>query len=225
MGRDYLKITDKGNIVLEQMFSALAESGKDSIAEELQYAIKLLAGFALDSIDMAEKLEDPISKMRFLHKKCDESGMLWEHAFTRLLGPMPKATCKPQCNSCCSIRTDVCGFEADFLRSIAKPHHVEQARRGASDKDMENLDSFMKLGFKSRICPFNSKSGLCTVYEDRPISCRKHRVASPVNLCQDFKNDPLVKNIINVGYEIFFAYVGDKYGVSGLRYEVSKKQI
>lgn len=88
-------------------------------------------------------------------------------------------TCRRGCNFCCYQNVDVTWDEAALLLEVA-----------ADTIDWERLNDQLpghkKIEYRKRACVF-LKDGECSVYENRPISCRKYLVANDPEQCNSEK--------------------------------------
>jgi len=76
----------------------------------------------------------------------------------------PFVACKKGCSSCCHMNVSVTRAEAERIAKAAgrKLAPIASAPRHAPDK------------FAGKPCPFLDERGSCSIYADRPLSCRKH---------------------------------------------------
>ena len=87
-------------------------------------------------------------------------------------------TCKRGCSDCCTLNVSCYPDEARIL--------AEKVLSGEVEIDKERLKRW-KLGSKEEadmVCPFQSDSGDCRVYEDRPVMCSRMLVTSPACNCK-----------------------------------------
>jgi Fe-S-cluster containining protein len=91
-------------------------------------------------------------------------------------------SCFKGCSFCCHIHVTVTKAEADACVTYAKANNVDidykllQAQQGLV---MENWKS---IPYNMRKCVF-LKDNACSVYEYRPINCRKYYVVTDPKLC------------------------------------------
>jgi len=76
----------------------------------------------------------------------------------------PEAVCKSGCNACCYQAVTVTIEEAKHLARHLKPGDIEQLQAQKNFSDWEPFDE------RSR-CVF-LRDGKCSIYKDRPLSCR-----------------------------------------------------
>jgi Fe-S-cluster containining protein len=98
-----------------------------------------------------------------------------------------QATCRAGCAHCCHTTVRVSGDEADLL--------VEKITNGEAQIDMALLErqaafqgdelAWWRQPHAEKKCVFLGADNRCTVYEDRPVSCRKYYVASEPEQCAD----------------------------------------
>ncbi|WP_457334893.1 YkgJ family cysteine cluster protein [Rhizobacter sp. P5_C2] len=134
--------------------------------EEIEIAVKrraeFLAALPRSSIEAEEKLPQAVratkasarSKLWRIYRVADELSKARE----------PFVACEKGCASCCHMNVTITKAEADRLERAA-------GRRAAAVDRSVHHDQGKFVGIP---CPFLDAQGACTVYEDRPLSCRKH---------------------------------------------------
>lgn len=123
--------------------------------------------------------------------------------------------CRRGCCACCSYLValswpEVFGIQQELLKLSAK--HRQRVLRSAfiSAKKILNLDVLKKHNINHTIetdqisqwyseldlfCPFLS-SGMCSIYEKRPLACREHMVVtSPASCRKNGMNDPEIISV------------------------------
>lgn len=98
-----------------------------------------------------------------------------------------KPTCAKGCNFCCYLHVDISEREAALLAPHVTPEREAQLKSQAG----VNLSDWQSLPYKSRKCAF-LENGECSVYEQRPSSCRKYYVATDPKLCYSEHEDNIV---------------------------------
>lgn len=95
----------------------------------------------------------------------------------------PNVQCRKGCHHCCKMTVAITRHEAHQLIQVAKakglPIDAERLRRQLPYVD----ETWRTQPEADRACTFLGADGLCQVYEDRPLSCRKYFVVSPPELC------------------------------------------
>ena len=90
-----------------------------------------------------------------------------------------KISCKKGCSFCCYLHVDITSAEADILAEhVTEKHHVEQFMKQSN----HNIENWKDLPYQDRKCAF-LVDGECSVYEDRPMSCRKYLVINDPEKC------------------------------------------
>jgi uncharacterized protein len=76
----------------------------------------------------------------------------------------PFVACGKGCNSCCHMNVSITSAEAERLGKAVdrKPILVAPQPRQRADR------------FSGQPCPFLDPTGACSVYDGRPLACRKH---------------------------------------------------
>jgi len=115
----------------------------------------------------------------------------------------PFVACGKGCAACCHMNVSITAIEAERLARASgrrKAPLVSTVHRAPNE-------------FSGRPCPFLDGQGVCSVYEDRPLSCRKHASF----FTSDVACHPSVMNQIEVPMlsfsgldEALFALPGDK---------------
>ena len=118
----------------------------------------------------------------------------------RALEPFVRgSSCEKGCNACCYLIVDSSALEASLVRQYMEKHFSDEQRRRILEKikeakglypdpvgtDEEFPDAVVEAHFALNVpCPFLSSQGLCTIYDVRPINCRKHLVFSDPSQCE-----------------------------------------
>ena len=118
-------------------------------------------------------------------------------------------SCKAGCGACCRQPVPLADIEVDALirlvEQMAEPRRSivrerfrqaeqrleeigmaarlrEMGERGADDRDVRaTANAYFRLGIP---CPFLEDES-CSIYPDRPVTCRAYVVTSPASLCRD----------------------------------------
>lgn len=100
---------------------------------------------------------------------------LMMQSFVKYEGPVPQ--CKAGCAFCCYNNVDITWDEAAML--------IEKYGKQIDWTRVETqLMGIPKIPYKMRACVFlDEETKTCTVYEDRPLSCRKYLVVSDPEKC------------------------------------------
>lgn len=111
-------------------------------------------------------------------------------------------SCKKGCNFCCHFNVDIYFEEAMLIKEYCDQHGI------VIDKDyLKEQLTYEKeeIGFSPThaACVF-LKEGMCSIYEARPIACRKYFVATPAEQCDIVKYPPphRVAGIVDKDVEI-----------------------
>lgn len=97
-----------------------------------------------------------------------------------------KVSCTKGCSACCHFEVEVTNYEAEILAGLA------QTTRPIDRASMKN-QSLRKIQDKlwlkgihdvSNRCVFLGDDRACSIYESRPVMCRRHSVTSPPVNCE-----------------------------------------
>jgi Fe-S-cluster containining protein len=103
--------------------------------------------------------------------------------------PMSKdITCKPGCNHCCKHVVDITTVEAQAIVHYARERGVPIDRDHLARQAGHHAATWNELGPKYRECAFLRADGLCSIYEVRPLPCRKLFVVTDPELCDSIKH-------------------------------------
>ena len=78
------------------------------------------------------------------------------------------ATCSKGCSHCCRMDVQITAFEAEYIMLAT----------GIPCKPSPSLTTGHKMQ-----CPFLSGSGICTIYDCRPLFCRTYHLLGDPKLC------------------------------------------
>lgn len=113
-----------------------------------------------------------------------------EH-LARMLAKHPKAkdiSCRAGCSHCCYQAVHITDQEAELLQLVmkneGKSFDVAKAQRQAA----VDPSRWFTQPAEDRGCVLLGDDGRCTVYEDRPLVCRKYFVTSPPEDCDTFRD-------------------------------------
>lgn len=93
------------------------------------------------------------------------------------------ATCKKGCNHCCHIQVMVTETEVELIKDRYGKFTDEQIE---ALEEQSKCDEETRVFAKHRACVF-LKDGECSIYDIRPIACRKHFSMEDPNYCDDLK--------------------------------------
>lgn len=128
-----------------------------------------------------------------------------------------RVSCKKGCSFCCYIHVDISDTEAQILAPKVTPDMAIELLNQAP----HNLATWSMMPYKERKCVF-LKNNECSVYEDRPLACRKYVVVSPAKKCNtEFE----VNTTLGVGMfqaEAATSAVYLKYGIGSMARQLLK---
>jgi uncharacterized protein len=105
-------------------------------------------------------------------------------------------SCKKGCSACCHLEVEVSADEASLLADIIEAGvSVDQERLELLAR-RKIQDSSWLLGMtESNRCIFLGDEGACSIYENRPSSCRRYAVVSPAEHCRTLQEAPVPRNV------------------------------
>lgn len=95
-------------------------------------------------------------------------------------------SCKKGCSACCHMEVEVTSYEAKILAKIVGDGHVIDKARLQKQSERSLQDNQWKQGIRNldSKCVFLNNEGACSIYESRPVMCRRHSVTSPAKNCE-----------------------------------------
>ena len=132
------------------------------------------------TLDQARKqlgqVPEGVPRARKLHSLVDQEIAQAHHI---------KASCQKGCSACCHIEVEITSYETEILATLINDGHQIDSQRLAEQSERAVGDSRWKKSSQdpSNQCIFLSPSGDCSIYDDRPVMCRRHSVTSPAYLC------------------------------------------
>lgn len=112
------------------------------------------------------------------------------HGFTdqilkeKMRGSQNKISCKRGCSHCCYMPVAITEDESKLLLNHLDDAKIAQLKRQANLSTQEMQEASKDV----RRCAFLGANEECTIYEDRPLTCRTYFVTSPPKLCDIGKN-------------------------------------
>lgn len=139
-----------------------------------------------------------------------------------------KVTCL-KCTTpfCCSASVDASQDEIEHIKKYVKENGIEadpepmikayESVLGTKERGGNYLDEYFQL----RVPCMFLKNGRCSIYSERPISCRKYYVGNPVWSCsyengQGTESDVPVQVVTTISLEYLYAKVLEKDVKAGL---------
>jgi hypothetical protein len=102
---------------------------------------------------------------------------LMEEAMADLGGAKP--SCRAGCGACCHLEIEILPEEGALLAERIKAGHVvDRARLATQAARARKSPAWAAMQTVDNRCVFLGPTGSCTVYADRPASCRKLLVVS-----------------------------------------------
>ncbi len=95
-------------------------------------------------------------------------------------------SCRKGCSACCHMEVEVTSHEARILGKLVKDGHVIDRERLKRQSQRELQDPQWKQGSRNpdNPCVFLNGEGSCSIYDHRPVMCRRHSVTTPAKNCE-----------------------------------------
>ena len=154
----------------------LAQTMRNCSESELHYAADSVIHYATE-FEQAATANDPPSVAHTIHMLVDES--MTRNAKAPIQADVK---CRRGCNACCHLHVDVYENEAALL-VMAIDDGLAIDRERLARQAGKTLETWAELSPSDRRCVFNDAAGDCTVYEYRPVACRKYQVVTPPEHC------------------------------------------
>lgn len=94
-------------------------------------------------------------------------------------------TCTKGCSACCHMEVEITNYEAEILFDLIDTGHVIDRPRLQTQSQRPPQDNAWRQ--RSRItenrCVFLGEDEACSIYESRPVMCRRHSVTTPAINC------------------------------------------
>lgn len=98
--------------------------------------------------------------------------------------PVPaNSVCTRKCNYCCHIQVTCNEDEADLLVEVIKDRKIVIPRAKLEQQSRMSEDDYMGTDKERSACIF-LKNGECSIYEDRPATCRSYFAAVTTENCR-----------------------------------------
>jgi uncharacterized protein len=117
------------------------------------------------------------------------------------------ASCRKGCNACCNVYVDTTPLEGKVIVDFINRNFSEEARRNLAEKTINNAKNTIKQEYtlvnpslkdnhiyNKMPCAFLDDNGLCSIYDVRPLACRKLTVTSNPKLC--FEDESMEVNFL-----------------------------
>ncbi len=95
-------------------------------------------------------------------------------------------SCKKGCSACCHMEVEITTYEAQILAKLIQDGHAIDHDRLQRQSERSLQDCQWKQGPRNpdSKCVFLNNEGACSIYEHRPVMCRRHSVTSPAKNCE-----------------------------------------
>lgn len=115
-----------------------------------------------------------------------------------------KITCTKGCSFCCHIKVDVSYYEAKYIYDYCLANNITINWDYLTAQSSMNDDKQWILEKHLRTCEF-LKNNECSIYEARPMSCRKHYSIDDPQKCDTDKPYTTLAKLSLLNSEIFTA--------------------
>lgn len=122
--------------------------------------------------------------------------------------PVPEGhtiSCKRGCSFCCYYPVGISRFEAQLLVDYLDDDDIAWLK--AQSGHNNDVDSWKKMPNSQRKCVF-LENNECSVYEDRPLNCRKMLVVSPPEMCDMDLENSAVNGVVDLPLEAMTGVAG-----------------
>lgn len=109
--------------------------------------------------------------------------------------PPTGVSCAASCSACCHFKKQITDDEADLLADLVKSGQAQidltQLQERIESHELTQQDSEPKG--TPQACLFLGADQRCTIYADRPSTCRKYHVISPKENCSSDEENVIPK--------------------------------
>ena len=115
-------------------------------------------------------------RARYLHQQVEEEISQ---------GANLSVSCHKGCSACCHMEVEITSYEAEILKNLVLNGHDIDRNRLMRQSSRNLQDASWKQGPRNpdSKCVFLNQEGSCSIYEHRPVMCRRHSVTSPSVNC------------------------------------------
>ncbi|MDQ3235064.1 MAG: YkgJ family cysteine cluster protein [Pseudobdellovibrionaceae bacterium] len=120
-------------------------------------------------------------------------------------------SCAAGCAACCHARVDISKHEKRLILAHLKTHKTPiDADRLSIQAKALNEGTWDQLPFAVRQCVFLDANSRCSIYESRPLLCRRYCVTSDRKHCYD-ENWSHIERVTNPDSDAFLSAVFTKF--------------
>jgi Fe-S-cluster containining protein len=125
-------------------------------------------------------------------------------------------SCTAGCAACCHARVDISKHEKRLLLTHLKQHKMQlNKERLAIQAQALREGRWDQLPFADRRCVFLNESSRCSIYESRPLLCRRYFVTSLKEHCYD-ENWGQIARVTDADADGFLSAVFTKFKFEAL---------
>lgn len=116
-------------------------------------------------------------RARLLHNLVDEEILKAENILS---------SCQQGCSACCHMEVEVTSYETEILKDLVQAGHKIDFSRLSRQSQRNFQDPLWQQGPRNleNKCVFLNQEGSCSIYEHRPVMCRRHSVTTPAKNCE-----------------------------------------
>ncbi|WP_223306876.1 YkgJ family cysteine cluster protein [Acidithiobacillus ferrivorans] len=118
----------------------------------------------------------------------------------------PFVACRKGCAACCHMNVSITSLEAERLAKAS----------GRRSEALSTTVRHIPEEFSGTPCPFLDRKGVCSIYQDRPLACRKHASFFTTDIaCRPPAMHQIEVPMLRFGGldEAFFALSGEKWPI------------
>lgn len=106
-----------------------------------------------------------------------------------------ETSCKKGCSACCHMEVEITSYESEILEKLVQDGHTIERPRLQKQSERSLQDPIWREGVRNLTnrCVFLNDEGACSIYESRPVMCRRHSVTSPAKNCETLDSKIVIR--------------------------------
>ncbi|WP_374079334.1 YkgJ family cysteine cluster protein [Bdellovibrio bacteriovorus] len=106
-----------------------------------------------------------------------------------------ETSCKKGCSTCCHMEVEITSYESEILEKLVRDGHIIERSRLQKQSERFLQDAIWREGVRNLTnrCVFLNDEGACSIYENRPVMCRRHSVTSPAKNCETLDSKIVIR--------------------------------